>query len=113
MRLLTAALLMSIALLAAASRAAAQPATLPYDHVHLAPPDQAKAVEWYHKMFGGQPTPERKDRLLFGKPRIIWMKSETAQPSAHTAIDHIGFPFADLDAKMKEWQAAGVKVVTP
>ena len=113
MRLLTPALLMSIALLAPASRAAAQTASLPYDHVHLAAPDQAKAVEWYQKMFGGQTTPEGKDRLLFGKTRFIWLKSETAQPSANTAIDHIGFSFADLDAKMKEWQDAGVKVVTP
>jgi catechol 2,3-dioxygenase-like lactoylglutathione lyase family enzyme len=87
--------------------------TLPYDHVHLAAPDQAKAVEWYQKMFGGQTTPEGKDRLLYGKTRFIWLKSETAQPSANTAIDHIGFSFADLDAKMKEWQAAGVRVVTP
>ena len=113
MRQLTAALLMSIALVAPASRVAAQTATLPYDHVHLAAPDQAKAVEWYQKMFGGQTTPEGKDRLLFGKTRFIWLKSETAQPSANTAIDHIGFSFADLDAKMQEWQAAGVKVVTP
>jgi catechol 2,3-dioxygenase-like lactoylglutathione lyase family enzyme len=93
--------------------AAAQTATLPYDHVHLAAPDQAKAVEWYQKMFGGQTTPEGKDRLLFGKTRFIWLKSETAQPSANTAVDHIGFSFADLDAKMKEFQAAGVKIVTP
>jgi catechol 2,3-dioxygenase-like lactoylglutathione lyase family enzyme len=93
--------------------AAAQIAALPYDHVHLAAPDQAKAVEWYQKMFGGQTTPEGKDRLLFGKTRFIWLKSETAQPSANTAIDHIGFSFADLDAKMKEWEAVGVKVITP
>jgi len=95
------------------SPAVAQTATLPYDHVHLAAPDQAKAVEWYQKMFGGETTPEGKDRLLYGKTRFIWMKSATAQPSANTAIDHIGFSFADLDAKMKEWQAAGVKIVTP
>jgi catechol 2,3-dioxygenase-like lactoylglutathione lyase family enzyme len=113
MRLLTAALLTSIALAVPASQAAAQAVTLPYDHVHLAAPDQPKAVEWYQKMFGGQTTPEGKDRLLFGKTRFIWLKSETAQPSANTAIDHIGFSFADLDAKMKEFQAAGVKVVTP
>jgi catechol 2,3-dioxygenase-like lactoylglutathione lyase family enzyme len=113
MRLLTAALLTSFAVTASAGSAAAQAVTLPYDHVHLAAPDQAKAVEWYQKMFGGQTTPEGKDRLLFGKTRFIWLKSETAQPSANTAIDHIGFSFADLDAKMKEWEAVGVKVITP
>jgi lactoylglutathione lyase len=69
--------------------------TLPYDHVHLAAPDQAKAVEWYQQMFGGATTPEGKDRLLFGKTRFIWLKSDTAKPSADTAIDHIAFSIAD------------------
>jgi catechol 2,3-dioxygenase-like lactoylglutathione lyase family enzyme len=91
----------------------AAPATLPYDHVHLAAPDQAKAVEWYQKNFGGQTTPEGKDRLFFGKTRFIWMKSDTAQPSRDSAIDHIAFSYANIDAKMSELQAAGVKIVTP
>jgi len=106
-------LLTSLFVWGPAAIASAQTATLPYDHVHLAAPDQAAAVEWYRKMFGGQTTPEGKDRLLFGKTRFIWMKAAAAQPSAGSAIDHIGFSFADLDAKMKEFQAAGVKIVTP
>src|SRR6185369_7301926 len=69
--------------------------TVPYDHVHLAAPDQAAAVEWYQKNFGGETTPEGKDRLLYGKTRFIWMKSDKAQPSADTAIDHIAFSVAD------------------
>ena len=82
------------ALIAAAVPASGQ-TTLPYDHVHLAAPDQAKAVEWYQKNFGGEITPEGKDRLMFGKTRFIWLKSETAKPSADTAIDHIAFSVAD------------------
>src|SRR6516225_5923962 len=78
-----------------AGAAAAQTATLPYDHVHLAAPDQAAAVEWYRKNFGGQLSPEGKDRLTFGKTRFIFLKADAAQPSAGTAIDHIGFSFAD------------------
>jgi catechol 2,3-dioxygenase-like lactoylglutathione lyase family enzyme len=97
----------------AAGTALAQTATLPYDHVHLAAPDQAAAVEWYRKYLGGQLSAEGKDRVTFGKTRFIFLKNETAQPSAGTAIDHVGFSFADVDAKMKELQAAGVKVVTP
>ena len=69
--------------------------TLPYDHMHLAAPDQAKAVEWYQKTFGGETMAEGKDRLMFGKTRFVWMKSETAQPSAGTTIDHIAFSVAD------------------
>jgi catechol 2,3-dioxygenase-like lactoylglutathione lyase family enzyme len=74
----------------AAAPAVAQ-TTLPYDHMHLAAPDQAAAVAWYQKTFGGKTTPEGKDRLLFGKTRFIWLKSETALPSAGAAIDHIAF----------------------
>jgi lactoylglutathione lyase len=89
MRLLAIALFTT--LLATAAAAQSTPLTLPYDHMHLAAPDQAKAVAWYQQMFGGQTTPEGMDRLLFGKTRFIWLKSETAQPSANTAIDHIAF----------------------
>jgi catechol 2,3-dioxygenase-like lactoylglutathione lyase family enzyme len=93
--------------------ASAQTATLPYDHVHLAVPDQLAGVEWYRKNLGGQLSAEGKDRVTFGKTRFIFLKAENAKPSAGTAIDHIGFSFADLDAKMKELAAAGVKIVTP
>ena len=89
--------------------------TLVYDHVHFGVPDPAKAVEWYAKYLGGQPGPpgEPNERLLFGKTRFIFLKTDNPQPSAGSAIDHIGVSFADLDAKMKEFEAAGIKIVTP
>jgi predicted enzyme related to lactoylglutathione lyase len=99
--------------LCAALGALAQPPTLPYDHVHLNVPDQATAVEWYQKNFGGTPTAEAPDRLMFRTTRLIFLKNANGQPSAGSSIDHIGFSFADLDAKMKALEAAGVKVVTP
>ena len=86
-------------------------ATLPYDHVHLAAPDQATAVEWYRKNLGGQLSAEGKDRVTFGTTRFIFLKATAAQTSEGTAIDHVGFSFADLDAKMKELEAAGVRVL--
>src|SRR5215472_11324002 len=83
------------------------------DHIHLNVPDQAAAVAWYQKNFGGQPTTEAPDRVMFGDTRLIFLKKADAQPSSGSALDHIGFSFADLDAKMKELEAAGVKIVTP
>ena len=91
MRLYTAAF---VTVFLAAVSAHAQ-TTVPYDHVHLAAPDQAKAVEWYQKNFGGETLTEGKDRLMYGKTRFIWLKSDTAGPSADTAIDHIAFSVAD------------------
>ena len=52
------------------------------DHIHLAAPDQAKAVEWYRAHFGAQPTPEGPDRAMLGTTRLIFQKSELPKPSA-------------------------------
>jgi catechol 2,3-dioxygenase-like lactoylglutathione lyase family enzyme len=108
MRLLTATFLTAV--LWAGS--AATQTTLPYDHVHLAAPDQARAVEWYHANFGGETTAEGKDRLLYGQTRFIWMKAESPQASRDSAIDHICFAVADIGTKMRELAAAGANVIT-
>ncbi len=83
------------------------------DHLHLAVPDQGKAVEWYQKHFGGQPMTEAPDRLMFGETRVIFQKNEAAQPSTGSVLDHIGFSVTDLDATVRNLAADGAKVVTP
>jgi catechol 2,3-dioxygenase-like lactoylglutathione lyase family enzyme len=103
-----------IAALIMAAPVAAQTRIEPIvDHIHLNVPDQATGVEWYQKYFGGKPTTEAPDRLMFGDTRLIFLKNDKGQPSTGSALDHIGFSVADLDAKMKEFEAAGVKVVNP
>jgi catechol 2,3-dioxygenase-like lactoylglutathione lyase family enzyme len=115
MRVLVRALVAGAAMLflVAGSGAAQTPVMPILDHIHLNVPDQAKAVEWYQKNFGGTPMTEAPDRLMFGDTRLIFLKNDKGQPSTGSALDHLGFSFADLDAKMKEFEAAGVKVVTP
>ncbi len=105
------AALACLSLAAVAGRAAEQ--TLPYDHIHLNVPDPAAAANWYEKNFGGKRNPEGPNRLMFGSTRLMFLPKADAKPSSGSAVDHIGFSFADLDAKMKEFEAAGVKVVTP
>jgi catechol 2,3-dioxygenase-like lactoylglutathione lyase family enzyme len=109
-----AGLLAAVALAAPARAQTGQIAPI-VDHVHLLVPDQAAGVAWYQKNFNGQPMTEAPDRLMFGDTRLIFLRSANgmAQPSTGSAIDHIGFSVADLDAKMKEFEAAGVKVVSP
>jgi hypothetical protein len=65
------------------------------------------------KYLGEQRITEAPDRLMFGSTRLLILKKADAKPSAGGAIDHIGFSFADLDAKMKEFEAAVIKIVTP
>ncbi len=83
------------------------------DHVHLAAPDPTAAVAWYQKYFGGKTMTEAADRLLIGDVRVIFSKREKTLPSQGSAIDHIGFSVADLDATMKALESAGVKITTP
>ena len=114
MRVFTRVLAVATVVTWIAAPAAAQTPILPIlDHIHLNVPDQAKGVEWYQKNFGGKTLSEAPDRLLLGDTRLIFLKNDKGTPSTGSALDHVGFSVADLDAKMKEFEAAGIKIVTP
>jgi catechol 2,3-dioxygenase-like lactoylglutathione lyase family enzyme/predicted enzyme related to lactoylglutathione lyase len=83
------------------------------DHLHLAAPDQAKAVEWYRTNFGAVLTPEGPDRAMLGTTRLIFQKSEMPKPSQGSVLGLIGFSVSDLDATVKTLQSAGVKLAMP
>jgi lactoylglutathione lyase len=100
--------------LLAASTAAAGPAVpaIDFHNVHIRVPDPGKAADWYVKHLGA--TAGRAPQLIyFGKTLIEFVKTENAQPSAGSVIDHIGLSFADLAAKMKEVEGGGAKILTP
>src|SRR2546423_2176167 len=50
---------------------------------------------------------------MSGDTRLIFLKNDKAQPSTGSALDHIGFSVADLDATLKDLEAAGAKIVNP
>ncbi|MGQ0737365.1 MAG: VOC family protein [Acidobacteriota bacterium] len=101
------------ALLVLTGPAAGQTRTLPYDHIHLNVPDPATAASWYEKHFGGKRITEAPDRLMFGSTRFMFLRKADAAPSAGSAIDHVGFSVADLDATLKAFGDAGIKITTP
>ncbi|MEQ1728054.1 MAG: VOC family protein [Vicinamibacterales bacterium] len=106
------ALCASFGILALAGQARAQ-ATFPYDHVHLNVPDPAAASAWYEKNFGGKRITEAPDRLMYGSTRLMFLRMANAQPSAGSAVDHLGFSVTDIDATFRQFEANGVKVVSP
>ena len=99
--------------LAALMPTAGQTKTLPYDHIHLNVPDPAAGANWYEKYFGGKRITEAPDRLMFGSTRFMFLRKADATPSAGSAIDHVGFSVANLDATLKTLTEAGVKVTSP
>jgi catechol 2,3-dioxygenase-like lactoylglutathione lyase family enzyme len=100
----------AVTTLVGAGSSAAQTPTLPYDHIHVNVPDPAAAANWYEKQFGGRRITEAPDRLMFGSTRLMFLRKADAKPSAGSAVDHLGFSFADIDSKLKELGAAGVKI---
>jgi catechol 2,3-dioxygenase-like lactoylglutathione lyase family enzyme len=96
--------------LSAANDVAAQ--THAYDHLHLMAPEPPKAVAWYREHLGAQPG-DLPDRVQFGKTIFAFIQSANAQPSEGSVIDHVGLSFANLEAKVKELESAGAKVLTP
>jgi catechol 2,3-dioxygenase-like lactoylglutathione lyase family enzyme len=96
--------------LVAANDAGAQ--THAYDHLHMMAAEPAKAVTWYREHLGAQPG-DLPDRVQFGKTIFAFIQSANAQPSEGSVIDHVGLSFANLEAKVKELEAAGAKVLTP
>lgn len=101
-------------LLVCGTPAAAQTGMIPMvDHIHLAVPDQSKAVAWYQKHFAGQSMQEGPERLMFGETRVIFQKNDKPEPSSGSSVDHIGFSVTDLDVTIARLIADGAKLVTP
>jgi hypothetical protein len=74
---------------------------LAFDNFHLLTPDPAKAREWYIEHLGATAAPTA-GMAYFGKTLVVFLKNDRAQPSAGSAIDHVAFSVADVDAKMSE-----------
>jgi lactoylglutathione lyase len=102
----------TLLLLASAAIIGLRAETFPYDHMHFNASDPPTAVAWYLAHLGAKPG-AAPDRVVIGRTIFAFAKIENAPPSDGSAIDHIGFSVADVDAKMKELQAAGAKAITP
>ena len=83
-----------------------------FDQVHLGVPEPEAAARWYRQHLGATPG-DHTDRVMFGDTRFIFLKNEAPAPSHGAAIDHVGFSFADLDARMKALDGSGMRVTTP
>lgn len=112
-----------------------------FGHLHLLSDDPPAAAEWYVKHFGirGHAGRGREARffrghqispsaslmmdnvniILFPKQYAyhqwpdLWRNRTAFESPRGRAIDHVGFSVDDLDAKLKELAAAGVKIIEP
>ena len=89
--------------------------SLPFDdpvwhHVHLRVPDLGEGAKWYSKYMEGE---ARRTSAGFGETTINFFRAEGEfKGSSGSSVDHIGWSFRDLDAKMKEFGEAGIRILS-
>jgi predicted enzyme related to lactoylglutathione lyase len=106
-----------LVLFAAATAVAAESGAraIDYDNVHIRVLDPEKAAAWYVNALGAtmsKPPAEGTAQVTFGPNVITITKGTSVVPSMGTLIDHIGLSYRDLDAAVKQAQAAGAKVTS-
>ena len=80
-----------------------------YHHVHITAASPLQAVAWYARHMGCEPLADRSDTANCYGVELVFVPQPTSGGSQGTGIDHIGFSFRDLPAKMAELEAVGVR----
>ncbi len=79
-----------------------------YHHVHLTVSNATEAISWYGRHFDCQPLSDRDDGIDCAGVQVVFESRATLGSSERTGIDHISFSYADLTAKMAEFERVGV-----
>lgn len=87
-------------------------------HVHLTAVVANADARWYITHMGGtlksNPPLAPIDRAYFGEFTLIFYQKKAGyEGSEGSVVDHIGFSFSDLDAKMKEMEKEGITILQP
>jgi catechol 2,3-dioxygenase-like lactoylglutathione lyase family enzyme len=80
-----------------------------YHHVHITAASPSQAVSWYARHMGCEPLADRSDAANCYGVEVVFVPQPTSGGSQGTGVDHIGFSFRDLTAKMAELEAVGVR----
>jgi catechol 2,3-dioxygenase-like lactoylglutathione lyase family enzyme len=69
----------------------------------------AEAVRWYVRHMECEALPDRKDTARCGEVELVFLVQPTQGGSQGTGINHIGFSFPNLSAKMAALEKVGVQ----
>ena len=108
----TFACLLALALVNVAPRAAVA-ADAAYHHMHLTATTPEEGAQWYIKHMDCQAVPGRPERAKCGPIWFLFAAGTPSGPSVGSGVNHIGFSFTNLDAKVKQLEAAGIKLEGP
>ena len=80
-----------------------------YHHVHITASSPSEGVRWYERHLDCQPVADRPDAADCGGVELIFVVQPTMGSTQGTGVNHIGFSYPDLTAKMAELEAVGVR----
>ena len=91
----------------------AQAAGGAYHHVHFSVQSAEEGAQWYIKHMGCQPISGRPTQAQCGATLLMFTPRASKGPTDGSSVNHIGFSFTNLPAKIKALEDAGVKIVEP
>ena len=80
-----------------------------YHHVHITASSPEKGVEWYTEHMGCEAMADRTDAASCGGVEVVFVPQSSTGGTQGTGVNHVGFSYADLPAKMAELEAVGVR----
>ena len=80
-----------------------------YHHIHITASSPSEAVKWYSEHLECQPVADRRDAASCGGVEVVFVVQPTMGSTQGTGVNHIGFSYADVTAKMAEFEAVGVR----
>jgi len=101
-----------LALVAAVATLVAIPAiarAADYHHVHITASAPSEGVRWYEQHMDCEPVADRSDAADCAGVELVFMVQPAIGSTQGTGVNHIGFSYPDLTAKMAELEAVGVR----
>lgn len=80
-----------------------------YHHVQIVAASPSEAVRWYERHMHCRPLADRNDSADCDGVGLIFVAQPTLGSTQGTGVNHIAFSYADLQAKMAELEAVGVR----
>jgi lactoylglutathione lyase len=84
-----------------------------YHHMHLTVSDADVGAQWYITHMDCEPVAGRSSAAQCGDTIFLFFAREASGPSVGSGVNHIGFSFTNLDAKVAALASAGLELEGP
>ena len=80
-----------------------------FHHVQITAASPVEGVRWYERHMDCLPVAGRRDAAKCDEVRLVFVAQPTMGSTQGTGVNHIAFSYADVESKMRELEAVGVR----